>query len=202
MKTIIIKGAIVALILSAAPALAQNANASRSESGSQALSIIQNTAPSDSRVRAAPGVVAPGLTSSAVESCNGSFSAGGSGLGWGAVLGLTLGDADCNARLDGKIMAQTGDVGAAKERFCERKKMREAYLRAYRATGAGYVCAQDRQAAAQPVAQVRRQVAQAPAPRGRAASVQAPAPVSTAGMTAQEKRAAGLRYDPSVGRWR
>jgi hypothetical protein len=81
-------------------------------------------------VRSVPQVFAPALTTTLTETCMGSTSAGGSGVGFGFSVGSTWRDAECVRRLNARELAQTiGDPEAARAVLCGSKMVEEAYDR-------------------------------------------------------------------------
>jgi len=76
-----------------------------------------------------PGVVAPNLTTTLTETCMGSTSVGGAGVGFGFSAGTTWKDTDCVNRLNARELRTFGDTAAAKEVMCENEVVRAAYKR-------------------------------------------------------------------------
>jgi hypothetical protein len=76
-----------------------------------------------------PGVVAPNLTTTLTETCMGSTSIGGAGVGFGFSAGTTWKDTDCVNRLNARELRTFGDTAAAKEVMCENEVVRAAYKR-------------------------------------------------------------------------
>jgi hypothetical protein len=134
-------GALV-LALSITSAYAQNTSnstaAARSRSNSQAtaigggqgvgvgnggaaasvLTVNSASIPSDTTVRTAPQVIAPGLSAAGVETCLGSISGGASVVGFGVSFGTSIEDESCTARLDARTLASLKDFQAAQIRMC------------------------------------------------------------------------------------
>ena len=173
----------VALLVSGS-AFAQVANDSVSQSGAQSSVIVNSPSKIDSTIRNVPNVVSPGLTSSAIETCMGSSSAGVAGQGFGISFGSTWNDANCNARLDAKLLAQLGATGAAFERLCDQAAIRNALARS------GRPCAADRARATRVAAPVRA----LPASVRRKATGER--------MTLAEMPRGTRYYDHADGRWK
>lgn len=79
--------------------------------------------------RNVPGVIAPALTTTLTETCMGSTSVGGAGIGFGFSAGTTWKDGDCVNRLNARELRTFGDTAAAKEVMCENDVVRAAYKR-------------------------------------------------------------------------
>lgn len=79
--------------------------------------------------RNVPAVGAPGLTTTLTETCMGSTSVGGAGVGFGFSAGTTWKDTDCVNRLNARELRTFGDTAAAKEVMCENDVVRAAYKR-------------------------------------------------------------------------
>jgi hypothetical protein len=133
-----------------------------SQSGNTTTSINSN-APTP-----VPNVFAPGLAAAGSEVCLGSVSGGGSGGGFGVMLGGTFVDRECQLRLNARTLATLGYPVAARETMCLDEDVRRAMY------AAGTPCAADRHgwggygyhASAEP----STQVAAAPATQSVAAS--------------------------------
>lgn len=82
-------------------------------------------------VRNVPEVNAPSLTT-ATETCMGSSSVGGSGVGFGFSFGTTWRDAACVRRLDARQLQSLGYPLGAKELMCDSGAVRAALKRAGR----------------------------------------------------------------------
>jgi hypothetical protein len=106
---------------------ANAANGSASSGNNQGVT-INSTTPKEQTVRTAPQVYAPALTTTLTETCMGSTSLGGSGVGVGVTIGTTWHDKDCVRRLNARELAQTlGDRDAARALLCEDEAIRTAY---------------------------------------------------------------------------
>lgn len=77
------------------------------------------------QVRQAPAVIGSGLVA-ASNTCMGSTSVGGSGVGFGFSVGSTWTDGDCNARSDAALLHNMGLTTAALQRLCERPELAKA----------------------------------------------------------------------------
>jgi hypothetical protein len=112
---------------SASGGSSQATNGSTTAANAQNIT-FNSTSPSKTTVRSAPTVYAPALTTTLTETCMGSSSAAGSGVGFGFSLGSTWHDKDCVRRLNAREMAQTlGDRDAARALLCEDDNVRKAY---------------------------------------------------------------------------
>jgi hypothetical protein len=80
-------------------------------------------------VKSAPTVYVPGLTTGGIETCLGSWSAGGSFMGWGAAGGSTKEDVECNVRLTASVAWKMGDKDMAMAVMCESDVWRKAAAR-------------------------------------------------------------------------
>jgi hypothetical protein len=79
-------------------------------------------------VRSAPTVYAPPLTTTLTDTCMGSSSMSGSGMGWGLSIGSTWEDRNCNRRLYAREVASlTGDREAARAILCQDADVRKAF---------------------------------------------------------------------------
>lgn len=92
----------------------------------------------DYDVRNVPNVSAPGLTTTLTETCMGSSSVGGAGVGFGISFGTTWRDTSCVRRLDARQVQSLGYPEVAKELMCDSKAVRAAFARA------GKPCVEDR----------------------------------------------------------
>jgi hypothetical protein len=89
---------------------------------------FNSTTPTKTTLRAAPTVYAPALTTTLTETCMGSTSAGGSGIGFGFSVGSTWNDKQCVRRLNAREIAQTlGDRDAARALMCQDADVARAY---------------------------------------------------------------------------
>jgi hypothetical protein len=137
-------------------------------------------------VRNVPAVFAPGLASASLETCLGSVSAGGSGLGFGFTAAATMVDKGCDARLDARQLWAMGLRKASLARLCLKPEIAQSlpecvdYL-PQQAPQAGYV-------AAAPVQAARLE----------------PSPYAGGAVEVIEKRTGATRlcaqYDPNRGR--
>jgi hypothetical protein len=81
-------------------------------------------------VKSAPTVYAPALATTLTETCMGSTSASGSGMGWGLSIGSTWEDKGCTRRLNAdRVAGLTGDREAARAILCDDKEVYDAYER-------------------------------------------------------------------------
>lgn len=88
--------------------------------------------PAAQSIKTVPAVVAPQMTTTLTETCMGSTSAGGAGLGFGFSIGSTWRDGECVRRLNARELAATlGDREAAREVLCAN----EDIFRVYNALG-------------------------------------------------------------------
>jgi hypothetical protein len=97
-------------------------------------------------LRNVPAVFAPGLASAGIETCLGSISAGGAGMGFGISFGSTVTDSNCNARLDSRTLWSMGLKKAAVARLCLTPEIQRSmpevcaeYLPQQPTTNPGYV---------------------------------------------------------------
>jgi hypothetical protein len=91
---------------------------------------INTTTPKTQTVKTVPTVYAPALTTTLTETCMGSTSLGGSGVGIGVTIGTTWHDQDCVRRLNAREIGQLiGDREAARAILCESASVKEAYDR-------------------------------------------------------------------------
>lgn len=65
-----------------------------------------------------PDAVAPGLTTTLTETCMGSSSVGGSGVGFGVSIGSTWRDEECVRRLHARELKAMGQPAAGVELLC------------------------------------------------------------------------------------
>ena len=77
-----------------------------------------------------PAVAAPALTTSLTETCMGSSSVGGAGVGFGFSIGTTWRDTACVRRLDARQVAALGYRDAARELMCDSPAVAAAFERA------------------------------------------------------------------------
>jgi len=107
----------------------QASNGSAASSNNQGVTINSVTPEkTTATVRTVPNVYAPALTTTLTETCMGSTSLGGSGVGVGVTIGTTWHDKDCVRRLNAREMSQTlGDRDAARALLCEDEDIRKAY---------------------------------------------------------------------------
>jgi hypothetical protein len=113
-----------AILLMTTPVYAQTAGSS-----SGASAVINNTtdAPSpDTRVTAAPTVVAPGLAAAGVETCLGSASGGIAVMGGGFTFGSTMVDEGCTIRLLARQLFNFGLHKAAVALMCQDERVMAA----------------------------------------------------------------------------
>ena len=155
MKKTIIAIAIATFAITAA-AQAENGNATSSASvnGTTATSIsaggkaiqgqalIYNEAPPPANtvsnidysgsydLKNVPAVAAPALTTTLTETCMGSSSVGGAGVGFGFSIGTTWRDTACVRRLDARQVAALGYRDAARELMCDSPAVAAAFERA------------------------------------------------------------------------
>jgi hypothetical protein len=79
-------------------------------------------------VKSAPIVYAPALATTLTETCMGSTSAAGSGMGWGLSFGSTWEDKACERRLNAdRVAGLFGDREAARAIMCEDHSVFEAF---------------------------------------------------------------------------
>ena len=83
-------------------------------------------------VKMAPAITAPNMTTTLTETCMGSSTVGGAGVGFGVSLGTTWTDVDCVRRLNAREIASFGDKEAAKELLCINPDVAAAYAAAGR----------------------------------------------------------------------
>jgi hypothetical protein len=81
-------------------------------------------------VRNVPAVAAPALTTTLTETCMGSSSVGGAGVGFGFSIGTTWRDTACVRRLDARQVAALGYRDAARELMCDSPAVAAAFERA------------------------------------------------------------------------
>jgi len=113
-----------AILLMTTPVYAQTAG-----STSGASAVINNTTDPpgpDSRVTAAPTVVAPGLAAAGVETCLGSASGGLSLMGGGFTFGSTMVDEGCTIRLLARQLFNFGFHKAAVALMCQDERVAAA----------------------------------------------------------------------------
>ena len=80
-------------------------------------------------VKSAPTVYAPALATTLTETCMGSSSAAGSGMGWGLSFGTNWKDDECVRRLNAREVASlTGDREAARAILCKDKDVYDAFM--------------------------------------------------------------------------
>lgn len=93
--------------------------------------VISNAAPipSNTQIKMAPAITAPGLTTTLTETCLGSISGGVSILGGGITGGSTVRDSRCGNRLDAREIRGWGENDVAKEIMCGTEEVRAAYKR-------------------------------------------------------------------------
>lgn len=77
-----------------------------------------------------PAVAAPALTTTLTETCMGSTSVGGAGVGFGFSFGTTWRDSACVRRLDSRQIASLGYREAARELMCDSPAVAAAFDRA------------------------------------------------------------------------
>jgi len=107
-----------------------SSNHTVSESTSHAVTDSTVRYSGEYSIKNVPNVAAPALTTTLTETCMGSTSAGGAGLGWGFSIGTTWRDTACVRRLDARELKSLGYPLAAKELMCDSEKVREALRRA------------------------------------------------------------------------
>lgn len=79
-------------------------------------------------VKSTPNIYAPALTTTLTDTCMGSTSLGGSGMGVGVSIGTTWEDRNCNRRLYAREVASlTGDREAARAILCQDEDVRKAF---------------------------------------------------------------------------
>lgn len=83
-----------------------------------------------------PAVAAPALTTTLTETCMGSSSVGGAGVGFGFSFGTTWRDSACVRRLDSRQIAALGYREAARELMCDSAAVAAAFDRAGQPCGA------------------------------------------------------------------
>lgn len=106
-----------------------NASNAASNAGNSQNITFNSTVPDHQTVKTVPQVYAPALTTTLTETCMGSTTAGGSGVGFGVTLGTTWNDEQCVRRLNARELAQTlGDRDAARALMCQDKNVAAAYL--------------------------------------------------------------------------
>jgi hypothetical protein len=103
--------------------------AGNSTSTTVGTTIAAAPVPSDVTVRSAPVVNAPALTTTLTETCMGSASMGGSGIGFGFSFGTTWRDTACVRRLDSREVKQYSSQ-VAFEMMCDSDAVRAAAERA------------------------------------------------------------------------
>jgi hypothetical protein len=118
------------------PVTTGSAAGAQNEVTFEGTQIPRNT---EAKIKAAPSVMAPGLTTTLTETCMGSTSTGISGMGFGVSFGTTWRDSACVRRLDAREIRSFGDADVAKEIMCDSENVRKAYARANKP------CAADRQ---------------------------------------------------------
>lgn len=80
-------------------------------------------------IRNVPDVVAPALTTTLTETCMGSTSVGGAGVGFGVSFGTTWRDTACVRRLDARQLLALGHSDAATELMCDSEAVQGAFRR-------------------------------------------------------------------------
>jgi hypothetical protein len=81
-------------------------------------------------IKSAPTVYAPALATTLTETCMGSSSAAGSGMGWGLSFGSTWEDKACERRLNAdRVAGLFGDREAARAIMCGDRTVYEAFER-------------------------------------------------------------------------
>ena len=81
-------------------------------------------------IKSAPTVYAPALATTLTETCMGSTTAAGSGMGWGLSIGSTWEDKGCTRRLNAdRVAGLTGDREAARAILCDDPEVYTAYER-------------------------------------------------------------------------
>ena len=94
----------------------------------QSITFNSPAIPTTQTLKTAPSVYAPALTTTLTETCMGSTSVGGSGIGFGISVGSTWNDGQCVRRLNAREMAQTlGDRDAARALMCQDDDVAAAY---------------------------------------------------------------------------
>lgn len=147
-------------VTAAAGSSAKAASLSASESiatQGNAQNITFN-APADVRTHAegtttlkmAPAITAPNLSTTLTETCMGSSTVGGSGIGFGVSLGTTWTDTDCVRRLNAREISSYGDKEAAKELMCLNPEVAQAYAAVGRPCRVTVTTLPAKQASAQP----------------------------------------------------
>lgn len=135
-------------LLAAAPAMAQTN--SKSEAGSSAVAVIDNSQPSVTRsksnVKTTGTAIAPGLTAAGVHSCAGSTTGAFGGQGFAVSLGSTYEMVECNRRAYAATLQGMGQNAAALALVCNNAEVKNAL------NLTGVACPQDR--AAVPVERV------------------------------------------------
>ena len=105
-----------------------NQSQNAQNAGNQQNINFNSTTPRTQVVKSVPATYAPALTTTLTETCMGSTSAGGSGVGFGFSLGSTWNDKQCVRRLNAREMAQTlGDRDAARALMCQDVDVARAY---------------------------------------------------------------------------
>ena len=103
---------------SASSALTINNPATTSSTVASTSTIHQDVSGTQT-LRSVPNAYAPGLAASAIETCLGSVSGGGSWVGTGFSFGTTIPDPGCTARLDSRQLWAMGLKKAAVARLCQ-----------------------------------------------------------------------------------
>lgn len=104
-------------------------NGAANAGNTQALT-VNNVSPAHTTadVKSVPNVYAPALTTTLTDTCMGSSSLGGSGMGVGVTIGTTWEDRNCNRRLYAREVASlTGDREAARAILCQDKDVYKAF---------------------------------------------------------------------------
>jgi hypothetical protein len=132
MKKTIIAIAIATLSAGAYASGAENNSNSYSNAG---VYVQQNAADGvhysgSYELKNVPAVAAPALTTTLTETCMGSSSVGGAGVGFGFSIGTTWRDTACVRRLDARQVAALGYRDAARELMCDSPAVAAAFERA------------------------------------------------------------------------
>lgn len=119
---------------------------SAQQGNAQSLTINNPPIPTETTttLKNVPGVAAPGLATTLTETCMGSTSVGGAGVGFGVSFGTTWRDTACVRRLDSRRISELGQNDIAFELMCDSDAVRAAAKRV------GRPCVADREQPAVP----------------------------------------------------
>jgi hypothetical protein len=106
------------------------ANNQASNAGNAQQVTLNSTVPAHTTadVKTVAQINAPALTTTLTDTCMGSSSMSGTGMGWGISIGSTWEDRNCNRRLYAREVASlTGDREAARAVLCGDEMVRKAF---------------------------------------------------------------------------